>query len=77
MKISNNVLEWSSLAVDNFDFTRKIVKNILDEKLLKMLGVCQNWIFGQKFDFSNSVIGFGSILRLDTMYQKMLQILKR
>ena len=43
------------LAVDNFDFTRKNVKKILDEKLVKMLGLCQNWIFGQKFDFSNSV----------------------
>ena len=76
------VLEF--LAVDNFDFTRKNVKNIwmknswkcfgfglfscwqlwfqekngqkkLGEKLVKMLGFCQNWIFGQKFDFSNSV----------------------
>ena len=27
----------------------------LGEKLVKMLGFCQNWIFGQKFDFSNSV----------------------
>ena len=43
------------LAVDNFDFTRKIVKKILGEKLVKMLGFCQNWIFGQKFEFSNSV----------------------
>ena len=43
------------LAVDNFDFTRKIVKKNLGEKLVKMLGFCQNWIFGQKFDFSNSV----------------------
>ena len=29
------------LAVDNFDFTRKIVKKILGEKLVKMLGFCQ------------------------------------
>ena len=43
------------LAVDNFDFTRKIVKKNLGEKLVKVLGFCQNWIFGQKFDFSNSV----------------------
>ena len=28
------------LAVDNFDFTRKIVKKILDEKLVKMFGIC-------------------------------------
>ena len=27
---------------------------ILVEKLVKMLGFGQNWIFGQKFDFSNS-----------------------
>ena len=33
------------LAVDNFDFTRKIVKKNLGEKL------GQNCIFGQKFDF--------------------------
>ena len=43
------------LAVDNFDFTRKIVKKILGEKLVKILGFCQNLIFGQKFVFSNSV----------------------
>ena len=43
------------LAVDNFDFTRKIVKKKLGEKLAKMLEFRQNWIFGQKFDFSNSV----------------------
>jgi len=30
------------LAVDNFDFTRKIVKKIFGEKLVKMLGFCQN-----------------------------------
>ena len=28
------------LAVDNFDFTRKIVKKNLGEKLVKMLGIC-------------------------------------
>ena len=60
------------LAVDNFDFTKKFVKKIWGEKLVKMLGICtfscwqlwfpekiikfcQNWILGQKFDFSNSV----------------------
>ena len=37
------------LAVDDFDFTRKIGKTNLGEKLVKLLG------FGQKFDFSNSV----------------------
>ena len=35
----------------NFDFTRKIVKKNLGEKLVKMLGFYQNVIFGQKFDF--------------------------
>ena len=39
------------LAVDNFDFTRKIVKKKFGWKTV----FCQNWIFGQKFDFSNSV----------------------
>ena len=29
------------LAVDSFDFTRKIVKKNLGEKLVKMLGFCQ------------------------------------
>ena len=48
------------LAVDNFDFTRKIVKKIWGKKLVKMLGFCQHWIFGQKFDFSNSVINISS-----------------
>ena len=31
-------------------------KKKLGEKLVKMLGFCQNWIFGQKFDFSISVL---------------------
>ena len=30
-------------------------KKILGEKLVKMLEFCQNWIFGQKFEFSNGV----------------------
>ena len=30
------------LAVDNFDFTRKIVKIFFDKKLVKILGFCQN-----------------------------------
>ena len=54
-KTRENVGVLDFLAVDNFDFTRKIVKKNLGEKLVKMLGFCQNWIFGQKFDFSNSV----------------------
>ena len=55
-KARENVVVLDFLAVDNFDFTRKIVKKIFSEKLVKMLGFCQNWISGQKFDFSNSVI---------------------
>ena len=55
-KTCENVVVLDFLAVDNFDFTRKIVKKNLGEKLVKMLGFCQNWIFGQKFDFSNSVL---------------------
>ena len=54
-KTRENVVVLDFLAVENFDFTRKIVKKNLGEKFLKMLGFCQNWIFGQKFDFSNSV----------------------
>ena len=45
---------WDFLAVDNFYFTRKIVKKNFLEKLVKMLGFC-NLIFGQKIDFSHSV----------------------
>ena len=55
-KTRENVVVLDLLAVDNFDFTRKIVKHFFGEKLVKMLGVCQNWIFEQKFDFSNSVL---------------------
>ena len=54
-KNRENVVVLDFLAVDNFDFTRKIVKKKLGEKLVKMLGFSQNWFFGQKFDFSNSV----------------------
>ena len=50
-KTRENVVILDIIAVDNFDFTRKIVKKILGEKLVKMLRFCQNWIFGQKFDF--------------------------
>ena len=47
-KIHENVVVLDFLAVDNFDFTRKIVKKNLGEKLVKMLGLGQNWVFGQK-----------------------------
>ena len=53
-KTRENVVVFDFLAVDNFDFTRKIVKKSLGEKLVKMLEFCQNWLFGQKIDFSNS-----------------------
>ena len=36
-KTRENVVVLDFLAVDNFDFTRKIVKKNLDEKLVKML----------------------------------------
>ena len=36
-------------------FHEKNCQKILGEKLVKMLGFCRNLIFGQKFDFSNSV----------------------
>ena len=38
VKNRENAAVLDFLAVDNFDFTRKIVKNILGEKLVKMLG---------------------------------------
>ena len=50
-KILENVVVLDFFADNNFDFTRKIVKKKLGEKLVKMLGFCQNWIFGQKFYF--------------------------
>ena len=47
-KTRENVVVLGFLAVDDFDFTRNIVKKKKwGEKLVKM--------FGQKFDFSNSV----------------------
>ena len=36
-------------------FHEKNRKKKLSENLVKLLGFCQNWILGQKFDFSNSV----------------------
>ena len=48
-KTRENVVVLDFLAADNFDFTRKIVKKNLGEKVVKMLGFCQNWMF------SNSV----------------------
>jgi len=42
-------------------FHEKNCQKNLSEKLVKMLGFCQNWIIGQKFDFSNSVNRFSFI----------------
>ena len=39
VKTRENAAVLDILAVDNFDFTRKIVKKILGEKLVKMLGI--------------------------------------
>ena len=39
-KTRENVVVLDFLAADNFDFPRKIVKKYLDEKLVKMLGIC-------------------------------------
>ena len=43
-KTRENTVVLDFLALDNFDFTRKIVKKKLGEKLVKMLGFCQSWI---------------------------------
>ena len=50
-KTRENVAVLDFLAVDNFDFTRKIVKKNLGEKLVKMLGFCQNWILDKNLPF--------------------------
>ena len=42
MKTRENAVVLDFLAVDSFDFMRKIVKKILGEKLVKMLGF---WTF--------------------------------
>ena len=39
-KTRENAAVLDFLAVDNFDFMRKIVKKNLGEKLVKMLGIC-------------------------------------
>ena len=40
VKIRENTAVLDFLAVDNFDFTRKIANKSLGEKLVKMLGIC-------------------------------------
>ena len=69
-KTRENVVVLDFLAVDNFDFTRKIVKRNLGEKLVKMLGFGQNRIFGQKFDFWNSV-GFRKPIRIHNSFWRI------
>ena len=54
-KTRENVVVLDCLALDNFDFTRKIVKK-------NWMKNSWNWIFGQKFDFSNSVPMISSVL---------------
>ena len=39
------------LAVDNFDFTRKIVKRKLGEKIVKMLGVVKIKLLDKNLTF--------------------------
>ena len=74
-KTRENVVDLDFLAVDNLDFTRKIVKKIWVKNLWKCWGVCQNWIFGQKLDFSNSVLCKKNILQaFPTLYLQTCQI---
>ena len=40
VKTRENAAVLEFLAVDNFDFTRKLSKKILGEKLVKMMGIC-------------------------------------
>ena len=42
VKTRENAAVLDYFTVDNFDFTGKIVKKNLGEKLVKMLGFCQN-----------------------------------
>ena len=45
------------LAVDNFDFTRKIVGKILGEKLVKMLGYL-HFLVVDNFDLPRKIVKF-------------------
>ena len=63
----------SSFFVQNSTLiSRENCRFFWGEKLVKMLGFCQNWIFGQKVDFWNSVIGGAKILEtnLDSLWLK-------
>ena len=50
-KTCENVVILNFLTVDKFDFTRKIVKKFLGEKLVKMLGFCQFEFLDKKLLF--------------------------
>jgi len=45
VKNRENVEFWDFLAVDNFDFTRKMVKKIFGEKLVKIEFLNKNLTF--------------------------------
>ena len=51
--LGEKVVVLDFLAIDNFDFTRKIVKKKkkIGWKTRENVGFCQYWIFGQKIDF--------------------------
>ena len=63
-KTRENVAVLDFLAIDNFDFTRKIVKKILVEKLAKMLGIC-TFLVVDNFDFPRKLYSFVKIEFLD------------
>jgi len=48
LKTRQNAAVLDFLAVDNFDFTRKIVKKYLGEKLMKMFGLAMSTRKGLK-----------------------------
>ena len=48
MKTRRNAAVWDFLAVDNFDFTRKIVKKIWDGKTSENVGVLSKLNFWTK-----------------------------
>ena len=54
-KTRENVVVSDFLAVDNFDFTRKIVEKILGEKLVKMLWVL-DFLAVDNFDFTRKIV---------------------
>ena len=54
VKTRENAAVLDFLAVDNFDFTRKIVKKMLGEKLVKMLGDL-HFLVVDNFDFPRNL----------------------